>query len=191
MQIEMYETELRKVADPADVDELLRGIATKRRLEEKASKIKRRLVELDAIIASPKAVPLSSPWQTALEGGDQYGGDQRKEIMEEYQFQSDNLAFTEAAIKDSRSPLDSLLNRVSLPFVERERPLIAKDLQIAVDSFAQGKAALARAVARRDKLDDKGVRTGSIPSYVAPRLVERIEFYFVEIKANFPEVKVP
>jgi hypothetical protein len=169
----------------------LRGIATKRRLEEKASKIKRRLVELDAIIASPKAVPLSSPWQTALEGGDQYGGDQRKEIMEEYQFQSDNLAFTEAAIKDSRSPLDSLLNRVSLPFVERERPLIAKDLQIAVDSFAQGKAALARAVARRDKLDDKGVRTGSIPSYVAPRLVERIEFYFVEIKANFPEVKVP
>jgi hypothetical protein len=101
------------------------------------------------------------------------------------------LAFTEAAIKDSKAPLNSLLNCVSLPFCERERPLIVEDLQIAVDSFAQGKAALARAVARRDKLDDKGIKTGSIPSYVAPRVLEHIEFYFAWLKANFPEVKLP
>ena len=55
MQIELYESELREVAPPADVDELLKGIATERRLQENASKTKRRLVELDAIIASPKA----------------------------------------------------------------------------------------------------------------------------------------
>ena len=54
MQIEMYESELRKSADPADVDELLKRIATQRRLQENASKTKRRLVELDAIIASAR-----------------------------------------------------------------------------------------------------------------------------------------
>lgn len=141
MQIEMYESELREVADPADVDELLKGIATQRRIQENTSKTKRRLVELDAIIASPKAAQVDNAWQIANEGGDQYSVDPHKEATEEHQFLSDNLAFKETAIKQSKAPLDSLLNRVSLPFCERERPLIAEDLQIAVDSFAKGKAA--------------------------------------------------
>lgn len=104
---------------------------------------------------------------------------------------NDKLAFTEAAIKASKAPLDSLLNRVSLLFCERERPLIAEDIQIAVDSFAQGKAALARAVARRERLHDKGIRTGSIPPFVAPQIVEHVTIYFQWLKANFPEVKLP
>ena len=187
----MYESELRKVADPSDVDELLKGIATQRRLQENASKTKRRLVELDAILASPKAAQVDSPWQTALEGGDRYSVEPHKEAIEEHQFLSDNLAFTEAAIKASKAPLDSLLNRVSLLFCESERPLIAEDIQIAVDSFAQGKAALARAVARRERLHDKGIRTGSIPPFVAPQIVEHVTIYFQWLKANFPEVKLP
>ena len=191
MQIEMYESELRKVADPPDVDELLKGIATQRRIQENTSKTKRRLVELDAIIASPKAAQVDSAWQIAREGGDQYSVDPHKEAREEHQFLSDNLAFKEAAIKESKVPLDALLNRVSLPFCERERPLIAEDIQIAVDSFAKGKAALARAVARREKLHDRGIRTGSIPPFVAPKVLEHIEFYFDWLKVNFPEVKLP
>ena len=191
MIIEMHESELRKVADPADVDELLKGIATERRLQENASKTKRRLVELDAIIASPKAAQVDSAWQTALDGGDCYSAVPHKEAIEEHQFLSGNLAFNEAAIKESQVPLDSLLNRVSLPFCRRERPLIAEDIQIAVDSFGKGKAALARAVARRERLHDKGIRTGSIPPFVAPRIVEHIELYFAWLKANFPEVKLP
>ena len=187
----MYESELRKVADPPDVDELLKGIGTQRRLQENASKTKRRLVELDAIIASPKAAQVDSPWQTALEGGDRYSVDPHKEAIEEHQFLSDNLAFNEAAIKDSKAPLDALLNRVSLPFCERERPLIVEDIQIAVDSFAKGTAALARAVARREKLNDKGIRTGSIPPFVAPQVVDHVTMYFQWLKANFPEVKLP
>lgn len=191
MQIEMHESELRKVADAADVDELLKGIATERRLQENASKTKRRLMELDAIIASPKAAQVDSAWQTALDGGDSYSAVPHKEAIEEHQFLSDNLAFTEAAIKDSKAPLDSLLNRVSLPFCERERPLIAKEIQAAVDCLQQATAALARAVARRERLADKGIRTGSIPPFVAPRIVEHIELYFAWLKANFPEVKLP
>ena len=191
MQIENHESELREVADPADVDELFNAIGTLRRLQENGSKTRRRLVELDAIIASPKAAQVDSAWQIAREGGDQYSVDPHKEAREEHQFLSDNLAFKEAAIKESKAPLDSLLNRVSLPFCERERPLIVEDIQVAVDSFAQAKAALARAVARRERLHDKGIRTGSIPSYVAPRVLEHIEFYFAWLKANFPEVKLP
>lgn len=191
MQIEMYESELRTVADPADVDELLKAIATERRLQENASKTKRRLVELDAIIASPKATQVDSAWQIARQRGDQYSVDPHKEAREEHQFLSDNLAFIEAAIKDSKAPLDSLLNRVSLPVCERERPLIAEDIQIAVDSFAQAKAALVRATARRERLHDKGIRTGSIPPFVAPKVLEHIELYFAWLKTNFPEVKLP
>ena len=86
MQIEMYESELRTVADPADVDELLKAIATERRLQENASKTKRRLVELDAIIASPKATQLTNPWQIALEGGDPYSVDPHKEAIENTSF---------------------------------------------------------------------------------------------------------
>ena len=190
MQIEMNESELRKVADPADVDDLLNAIVTERRLQENASKTKRGLVELDAIIASPKTAQVGA-WPTALQGGDRYSVDPHKEAIEQHQFLSDNLAFNEAAIKESKAPLDSLLNRVSLPFCQRERPIIAEDIQIAVDSFVKGKAALARAVARREKLHDKGIRTGSIPPFVAPRIVEHIEIYFDWLKANFPEVKLP
>ena len=191
MQIEMYESELRTVADPADVDELLKAIATERRLQENASKTKRRLVELDAIIASPKATQVDSARQIARQGGDQYSVDPHKEAREEHQFLSDNLAFNETAIKESKAPLDSLRNRVSLPFCERERPLIAEDIQIAVDSFAQAKAALVRATARRERLHDKGIRTGSIPPFVAPKVLEHIELYFAWLKTNFPEVKLP
>ena len=126
MQIELYESELREVAPPADVDELLKGIATERRLQENASKTKRRLVELDAIIASPKAAQVDSAWQTALDGGDCYSAVPHKEAIEEHQFLSDNLAFTEAAIKDSKAPLDSLLNRVSCRFVSASGRLLPK-----------------------------------------------------------------
>ena len=191
MQIEMYESELRKVADPADVNELLNSIATKRRLQENASKTKRRLSELDAIIASPKAAQVDSAWQTALEGGDRYSVDPHKEAIEEHQFLSDNLAFTEAAIKASKAPLDSLLNGVSLPFCQRERPLIAEEIQTAVDCFQQGTAALARATARRNKLDDMGIKTDSIPPFVAPQIVEHFTIYFHWLKANYPEIKIP
>ena len=147
-------------------------------------------LELDAIRASPKAPQVDNAWQIAAEGGDQYSVNQQKEIIEEYEFLTANLAFTEAAIKESRAPLDSLLNRVSLPFCERERPLIAKDIQTAVDCLQQARAALARATARREKLHDKEIKTDSIPLFVAPQIVEHVTLYFRWIKANFPEVKV-
>jgi hypothetical protein len=191
MQIENHESELRKVADPSDVDELLKGIATQRRLQEDTSKTKRRLVELDAIIASPKTAQLDSAWQIARQGGDQYSVDPHEEAREEHQFLTDNLAFKEAAIKQSKAPLDALLNRVSLPFCQRERPLISREIQTAVDCFQQATAALARATARRNKLDDRGIKTDSIPPFVAPKVLEHIEFYFAWLKANFPEVKLP
>jgi hypothetical protein len=191
MQIENFESELRKVADSADVDEMLKNIAIQRRLQEDASKTKRRLVELDGIIASPKATQVDSAWQTALQGGDRYSVEPHKEATEEHQFLSDNLAFKEAAIKESKAPLDLLLNRVSLPFCQRERPLIAKELQTAVDCFQQGRAALARATDRRNKLDDMGIKTASIPVFVAPQVVEHVTMYFQWLKANFPEVKLP
>ena len=147
---------------------------------------------MDAIKASPKAVQVdSSSWQTALEGGDRYSVDLHKEAEEEHQFLTAHLAFTEAALKESKAPLDLLLNRVSLPFCERERPLIVEDIQIAVDSFAKGTAALARAIARREKLNDMGIKTGSIPPFVAPQVVEHVTMYFQWLKANFPEVKLP
>ena len=191
MLIELHEAELRKVADPADVDELLKGIATEQRLQETASKTKRRLAELDGIIAAPKPQHAETPWQSALQGADGYGGDPRKEAVEEHQFLTDNLSFVETALKEARTPLVTLLNRVSEPFCERERPFIVREIQTAVDCFQQGKAALARATGRREKLDDMGVKTAAIPVFIAPRIIEHIELYFQWIKANFPEVKLP
>ena len=193
MQIEMYETELRKVADPADVDELLNGITTKQRIEKTLPTEKRRIVEIDSVLAAnPKEIPQVSAWDTAVLGGDKYGGvEPRKELVEEHQHLTESVAFKEAALRDGRVRLDAVIGRISLPFCERERPGFVADIQIVVDSFEEALAAFKRLVARREGLRDKGFVTGSLPCFDAPEIVERIEMYFRWIRANYPEVRIP
>lgn len=187
------ESELCKVANPADINELVKSIVTKQRLEKQVCTQKPRIAEIERVLATdPKAASEANKWDTALMEGDRYGGQEpRKELLEEHQHLTESVAFSEAALVDGRARLGSIIGRISLPFCERERPAFAADIQIAVDSLEEARAAFNRLEARREKLKDTGLATGSLPHCTAPEIVERTEVYFRWIKENYPEIKIP